>query len=437
LFCCEGERLSKFSVGTSRGIDSRPSTTRNPAHHPIVITLAQRTEPAKRNMETYKRLRIAVLNRVFSPTAGGAERYSIALVEHISAHHEVHVFAQDIQHAWPGVSYHKVPLLLRRPRWINQLMYATLTWWATRRGFDVVHSHENSWHGQVQTIHVLPLRFNLFLNKSAFQRTVRWLQIVTSPRLLVYLWLEIRRYAPSPCKSLVATSATLLEIMQKNYPQTRNQLALIEPGVGQIAGLTELSDKNQARAQLLLPLNGHYLLFVGNDYEKKGLGHLLLALSRLPDHVNLLVVGSGSQIPKFKIQAESLGLLHRVFFLGVLQDVSHAYKAANCLVHPTLEDTYAMVVLEAMAHGLPVVVSSEVYCGISRSLCDGKNALIVQNPRDIQELIEKIKQLLDHPDLGIRLSMAALDFAKAHLWSESAKAQEKVYQTVARLHDGV
>ena len=110
-----------------------------------------------------KKLRIAVLNRNFSPTGGGAERYSIALVEQLAARHEIHVFSQQFDHHWPGVTYHRISTPFKRPRWVNQLWYATATWWATRLGFDLVHSHENTWHGQVQTVHVLPVRFNLFL----------------------------------------------------------------------------------------------------------------------------------------------------------------------------------------------------------------------------------------------------------------------------------
>ncbi|MDD5472307.1 MAG: glycosyltransferase, partial [Sideroxydans sp.] len=112
--------------------------------------------------EPARRLRIAVLNRQFSATGGGAERYSMALVAQLAAQHEIHVFAQHIDHDVPGVSYHRVSKLVSRPRWLNQLWYAGVTWWATRRGFDVVHSHENTWHGQVQTVHVLPIKYNLF-----------------------------------------------------------------------------------------------------------------------------------------------------------------------------------------------------------------------------------------------------------------------------------
>ncbi len=115
---------------------------------------------------TGRRLRIAVLNRVFAPTGGGAERYSIALVEQLAQRHDIHVFAQQIDHHWPGVSYHRIPTPFVRPRWVNQLWYAAATWWMTRRGFDLVHSHENTWHGQVQTIHVMPVKYNLLCGRS-------------------------------------------------------------------------------------------------------------------------------------------------------------------------------------------------------------------------------------------------------------------------------
>jgi UDP-glucose:(heptosyl)LPS alpha-1,3-glucosyltransferase len=79
-------------------------------------------------------MRIAVLSRNFATTGGGAERYSIAIVEQLAARHEVHVFAQNIVHRFPGVTYHTIGFHIRRPRWINQLGFAIATWRATRGG---------------------------------------------------------------------------------------------------------------------------------------------------------------------------------------------------------------------------------------------------------------------------------------------------------------
>src|SRR5512139_25114 len=154
-------------------------------------------------------MRIAIINRVFSKTAGGAESYSVALVEQLAARHDIHVFAQESNQPVAGVTYHRVFCLGKKPRWVNQLLFAVATWWRTRRGFDVVHSHENTWHGQIQTVHVRPLRYNLLQGLRGGQRTLRWLKVVLSPRLTTYVWLEGARFRPQPGRRVVATSMSL------------------------------------------------------------------------------------------------------------------------------------------------------------------------------------------------------------------------------------
>ena len=368
------------------------------------------------------RLRIAVLNRVFSPTGGGAERYSIALVEQLAQRHEIHIFAQQTDHHWPGVTYHTMSSPMNRPRWINLLWYAVTTWWATRRGFDIVHSHENIWHGQVQTAHVLPLKYNLFRDRSGWRRSLRWLKVASSPRLLAYLLMEYFRFAPAPRKAVVVTSPTLKALVSQTYPSS--VVSLLSPGVN----LPEsVIDRQGARAELALPTLGFLLAFVANDYQKKGLSTVLDALKSLPVELELAVVGNPSQAEKFERKAQLMGLAGRVHFLGQLSDVSPLYRAADVLVHPTLEDTFAMVVLEAMAHGLPVVVSDERYCGISGLLSHGVNAMILSSPTDAAGLGAVLARLLDDASLREALAVSAREFAQQRAWPSIAAEQERMY----------
>ena len=368
------------------------------------------------------RLRIAVLNRVFSPTGGGAERYSIALVEQLAQRHEIHIFAQQTDHHWPGVTYHTMSSPMNRPRWINLLWYAVTTWWATRRGFDIVHSHENIWHGQVQTAHVLPLKYNLFRDRSGWRRSLRWLKVASSPRLLAYLLMEYFRFAPAPRKAVVVTSPTLKALVSQTYPSS--VVSLLSPGVN----LPESAiDRQGARAELALPTLGFLLAFVANDYQKKGLSTVLDALKSLPVELELAVVGNPSQAEKFERKAQLMGLAGRVHFLGQLSDVSPLYRAADVLVHPTLEDTFAMVVLEAMAHGLPVVVSDERYCGISGLLSHGVNAMILSSPTDAAGLGAVLARLLDDASLREALAVSAREFAQQRAWPSIAAEQERMY----------
>lgn len=379
-----------------------------------------------------ERLRIAVLSRNFSTVGGGAERYSIAVVEQLASRHDIHVFAQNIEHVFPGVTYHKMPMPMRRPRWINQLYFAWKTWRATRTGFDVVHSHENTWHGNVQTVHVLPIKHTLFEGKQGTALALRWLKVISSPRLLAYLWLEKQRYAWALRKKVVCASSSLKAVLQKAYPAATSMLEVVTPGVEAVPGSASAEVLERTRRQLGLPSEATLLLFVGNDLLKKGLPTLLQALVPLPAQMHLAVVGQGEALHALMEQVEHMGLGGRVHFLGSQRDMGLVYRAADVLVHPTLEDSYGMVVLEAMAHGLPVVVSDAPYCGIAQDLRDGENALLLKNPKDVAQLATTLQSLLANADLVAKLSAQALLFAQAHSWALAAGAHEAIYQGFAK-----
>lgn len=376
-------------------------------------------------------LRIAVLSRNFATTGGGAERYSIAVVEQLASRHDVHVFAQNIEHAYPGVTYHKIATPLPRPRWINQLYFAWATWRKTRTGFDVVHSHENTWHGNIHTVHVLPIKHNLFAGKHGIRKALRWLKVLTSPRLLAYLWLEKMRYVIRDKRWVVLTSASLKDVMLATYPKAGPAMDVITPGVAQVSGVAGIADKCAARTRLGLPETGSCLLLVGNDFRKKGLPTLIQALRLLPVNTYLAVVGNSSQLAEMRKDVHTAAVDNRVFFVGSLGDVGEAYIAADCLVHPTLEDTYAMVVLEAMSHGLPVVVSGPTYCGISGELVDGVHALLLKEPRSPAELAAVVLAILNDTTLAKSLSDHAQLFAQGHSWQITAQRYEMLYGDVS------
>jgi UDP-glucose:(heptosyl)LPS alpha-1,3-glucosyltransferase len=87
-----------------------------------------------------------------------------------------------------------------------------------------------------------------------------------------------------------------------------------------------------------------------------------------------------------------------------------------------------MVVLEAMAHGLPVVVSDERYCGIAGLLTDGLNALVLSAPDQDVELAGLLRSVMENDEVRRRLSEQAVQFAKAYSWRRIAQAQEDIYE---------
>lgn len=374
---------------------------------------------------TTKRLRIALLVCRFDNAAGGAERYVVTLAQALAQTDEVHVFSQEFGPPVPGVTYHRIARPVRRPRWLNYLFFAWMTWRATRTGFDIVHSHENSWHGDVQTVHVVPVTYSLFANKRGWRWCLRCVKVLSSPRLLCYLALERARYRAD--KQCVVVSPWLGAALLSSFPRLPQPLAQITPVCVFEPRRVNEAEKQLARQTLGLPLQSKCLLFVGNDMRKKGLPQLLKALGQLPAQVVLAVAGTSKQIGAMRALCDAQGLADRVFFLGALDAMDVAYAAADCLVHPTLEDTYAMVVLEAMAFALPVLVSGPAYCGISSELSDGVNALLLEDPLDVRALQDALLRVLDDAQLGADLGHKALMFAGTRNASKFAEQHKQVY----------
>jgi len=403
-------------------------------------------------------LRIAIITRNFATHGGGAERYAVAVAEQLAARHEVHVFAQAIEHDDARMTYYRLPPM-RKPRWMNQWLFAREAARLTRTGFDIVHSHENGWAGQVQTVHVRPMRQNLLPPGSGLVRRVaQWLKIVTSLRLMTYLRLEAARFR-CPGRAIGVVSATLRDEMAASYPASHACLHVVPPGVI----VPEcVPPKEEARQALGLPQDAFILLFVANDYRRKGLDTLLEALAalyrsllagegvgansfaqeafaeadvRMNSHLqvkpaHLIVVGDSAQIADYQVRCRSLGLAERVHFLGRQKDMNPVYAAADLLVHPTREDSFGMVALEAMAHGLPVIVSRAPYCGLSAALTDDE-AVLLDDPTSADELGQALRGLLDDAERRAALADAGRAVAARYDWAEIARQYEKLYLELA------
>ncbi len=371
------------------------------------------------------RLRIAILTRNFARTAGGAESYSISIAQELAERHEVHVYCQETDRPIPLASYHLIFRPCRRPRWINQLWYALATWWLTRRGWDAVISHEHVFHGNVQVLHVQSVAQGTWGGLQGWRKARRWLGVFTSLRRMTYLALESARMKTIPGRRLVFASASLLEGFKQTYAGIEAISCIIEPGV--YIPLAPLA-RHACRQQLGWSNEPGWVLFVANDYRRKGLDALLLALTRLPQSVRLAVVGQARQQPVYEALARDLGLTDRVQFMGPREDIDVCMSAADVLVHPTREDSFGMVVLEAMACGLPVIVSRAPYCGFAAELQHQQDAMILDDPGDAQHLAATIQTVLDDSELRLRLRTGGEQQARRRTWSTAALKYEKIIE---------
>ena len=150
------------------------------------------------------------------------------------------------------------------------------------------------------------------------------------------------------------------------------------------------------RRRLGLPEKSPILLYVGRLAREKNIDMLLRALYaavQVAPEVILLLVGEGDEERSLRRLADRLNLAGRVRFVGPVphQAVGRWYRAADLFVFPSVSETQGLVVLEAMAHGLPVLAVRSI--GTSDFIEDGVTGALAENPYDdfIQRLLELLR----------------------------------------------
>ena len=154
-------------------------------------------------------------------------------------------------------------------------------------------------------------------------------------------------------------------LLDFGIPQNRIFIATNPIDLSEWASLA-LNNKSKTRI-----VNDPYVyLFVGQLIDRKNISNLITAFSRFPftDKSKLIIVGEGPNLANLQREVANLGLLNRVEFRGHLEKVELAtvYLESNCLVLPSSQEVWGMVVLEALSIGLVTIVSKE--CGIANEV---------------------------------------------------------------------
>lgn len=146
------------------------------------------------------------------------------------------------------------------------------------------------------------------------------------------------------------------------------------------------------REQEWLSVNGikHVVLFVGHEWKRKGLDELIEAMTILPDHFGLVVVGGRTQdLVAYLERASKLGVGTRVHFAGEQREIESFYALADVFCLPSHYETMPLVALEALAAGRPVVLSPE--CPAIDYIVPGVNGAVCSHePSDIASCIAEV-----------------------------------------------
>jgi UDP-glucose:(heptosyl)LPS alpha-1,3-glucosyltransferase len=172
----------------------------------------------------------------------------------------------------------------------------------------------------------------------------------------------------------------------------------------------------QKRASLRGLSSPPRLLFIGHEWERKGLKRLLHALSFIRgEPFHLTAVGRERHPERFERCAAQLQLLSRVTFVPTAQSPLSYYREANIAVIPSLYDPFANVTLEALAMGLFVITTTAN--GGSEAISSGVNGIVLDENASNEDLARAIASALcrvKDPALpvAIRNSVSDFDFSK-------------------------
>jgi len=185
-----------------------------------------------------------------------------------------------------------------------------------------------------------------------------------------------------------------------------------------------LQDDNGFRQRYGLDADDFVMLFVGRVAFEKNIEFLMSMFGRVRrrfDKVKLVVAGEGPALASLKKRALEIRLERDILFIGYLDRSSalmHCYQACDLFVFASETETQGLVLLEAMACGLPAVSTASM--GTKDVLREGQGCLIA--PSEEQAFAERVVSLLEDPARTRELAETGLDYVRQ--WSTEAKAGE-------------
>lgn len=341
------------------------------------------------------------------PSRGGCGTYISDLTRRLVADgHEIHLYASnwDASAMPETVQYHRLPSPYG-PRFLRPWLFSRACLAAlVERKHTVTVGFDKTWGQDVLYpqggLHAASAEHNLRKFKSAWQRRLARLAKAVDLAHWSYCRLERRQYCGQVRPLIVVNSEMVAKHFHSYYGIDPNELHVIYSSINPDRFMEHDRPRRRLewRERWGISPGETVGLFVAMNYRLKGIEPLLSAVRRLtPEQIGsrgfrLLIFGASHTRP-YETLAKRFGIQDRVRFLGHCAEPRNYYFASDFLVHPTFYDPCSLVVLEALACGLPVVTSR--YNGASELLNPPREGFVVNDPHDAERLAWCIAQLLD------------------------------------------
>jgi UDP-glucose:(heptosyl)LPS alpha-1,3-glucosyltransferase len=195
--------------------------------------------------------------------------------------------------------------------------------------------------------------------------------------------------------------------------------------------------KAEVRQEFGLSDDHLMLLMVGSHFQTKGVDRAISAVASLPENlrnrVRTFIIGKG-KIDTFAAFAKKMNLDAQITFLDGRDDVPRFLLAADLLMHPARTENTGTALIEAMAAGLPVVVTEN--CGYAFHVKEAGAGTVVPMPFQQESLDKALKDLLTNPDLHTMAENGFQYAARSDMSGLHERAVDIIEDVVRRRQQG-
>jgi UDP-glucose:(heptosyl)LPS alpha-1,3-glucosyltransferase len=242
---------------------------------------------------------------------------------------------------------------------------------------------------------------------------------------------ERRLMMADSSRVIVAVSRLVREQLLRCYPIDPSKIVVIPNGVDTslYASMRDQAIREGWRVAMGIRPEDSVLLFVGNEFDRKGVQTIIEALPLLQDLPVVVLVAGDDETSPYRSLAERLNVASKVRFLGRFDRVERLFGIADLFVFPTKYEPFGLVIIEAMAAGVPVITSR--HAGAVEDLLDGEHGLFIDDPLSAQELAASIRRLMVNPQLQSRLAETCRTMVKKFDWTKIGDSFEELYRRIA------
>jgi glycosyltransferase involved in cell wall biosynthesis len=356
---------------------------------------------------------------------GGMERQSEQLVERVLQHgRRVTVVARTCTVApRPGLSFVRVHTPSRPFSLAYPAFFAVASAIVATRRKALLHTTGAVVANRVDlaTVHYCHRAAALSVRGSRASRPGTLYRVNAAVARAMSLGAEAWCYRPARVRLLCAVSGGVASELEREFPAMANRLRTVANGVDCAAFRPDRVRRQEVRTELGLDERVPLMLFVGGDWERKGLAHAIDALALAPAW-HLAVAGAGDSAP-YAARARRAGTERRVQFLGLVRSMARLYAAGDALVLPTAYEAFPLVALEAAASGLPLLVTR--VNGTEDLVSDGVGGwFIAPEP---EEIARRLAELASSPQLARGMAAASRAAATGYSWEAMGDGYAALY----------